>query len=329
MPQTQIEKLRVVLQGIEQLRVVLQGVEARASEREWLRLQTHGELDEARLVDGAAGDHLIYRRRGAKPPDPGAPQIKPKRLRFVLDVSGSMYRFNSEDRRLERCCQMAVLLMECLAGFDHKYSWSLVGHSGDGPVLKLVDYGKPPTDEHERLKVIQRMWAHAQYCIGVIQRMWAHAQYCMSGDCTLEATAHAIKEVPSYDVSIPPLCGYCMSGDCTLEATAHAIKKVASEEADDSFVFVASEEADDYFVFVLSDANLRRYGIEPEELGDLLISDKKVKAYAFFLAGGSEATSLAAALPLGRGRVCADPGKLPGAFKEVFAAASAMRLPEQ
>ena len=33
-------------------------------------------------------------------------------LRFVLDVSGSMYRFNSEDRRLERCCQMAVLLME-------------------------------------------------------------------------------------------------------------------------------------------------------------------------------------------------------------------------
>jgi len=77
-----------------------------------LACQTHGELDEARLVDGAAGDQLIYRRRGERPPDPGAPHMKPKRLRFVLDVSGSMYRFNSEDRRLERCCQMAVMLME-------------------------------------------------------------------------------------------------------------------------------------------------------------------------------------------------------------------------
>ena len=36
-------------------------------------------------------------------------------------------------------------------------------------------------NEHERLKVLQRMWAHAQYC--------------MSGDCTLEATAAAIEEV--------------------------------------------------------------------------------------------------------------------------------------
>ena len=27
--------------------------------------------------------------------------------------------------------QMAVMLMEALAPFPHKYSWSLVGHSGD------------------------------------------------------------------------------------------------------------------------------------------------------------------------------------------------------
>lgn len=139
---------------VEQLRVILQGVEARAQEREFLKQQAYGELDDARLVDAAAGDRNIYRRRGDKPPDPGAPQARPKRLRFVLDVSGSMYRFNSEDRRLERCCQMAVLLMEALAPFPHKYSWSLVGHSGDGPVIKFVEYGKPPADPAQRLQVV-------------------------------------------------------------------------------------------------------------------------------------------------------------------------------
>jgi len=44
--------------------------------------------------------------------------------------------------------------------------------TGDGPVIKFVDYDKPPSDAAERLLVIQQMWAHSQYC--------------MSGDCTLE-----------------------------------------------------------------------------------------------------------------------------------------------
>ncbi len=41
---------------------------------------------------------------------------------------------------------MAVMMMEALDGFDTKYQWSLVGHSGDGPVIPLVEYGKPPKD---------------------------------------------------------------------------------------------------------------------------------------------------------------------------------------
>jgi len=257
-----------VANEIAQLRVVLQGVEARAQEREFLKMQPHGELDDARLVDGAAGDKNIYRRRGEKAPDPGAPQMRPKRLRFVLDVSGSMYRFNSEDRRLERCCQMAVMLMEALAPFSHKYSWSLVGHSGDGPVIKFVDYDKPPSDAAERLLVIQQMWAHSQYC--------------MSGDCTLEATEDAIKDVMEV-------------------------------------------EADDRFVFLLSDANLRRYGIMPEELSAVLTMDKRVNAFALFLAGGKEAEKLARALPFGRGFVCSDTSRLPGALKDMFTAVSMER----
>jgi hypothetical protein len=48
-------------------------------------------------------------------------------------------------------------------------------------VIKFVDYGEAPTNPAQRLQVIQKMWAHAQYCF--------------SGDSTLEATQHAIEDV--------------------------------------------------------------------------------------------------------------------------------------
>eukprot|EP00287_Rhodomonas_sp_CCMP768_P002650 CAMPEP_0196727726 /NCGR_PEP_ID=MMETSP1091-20130531/8639_1 /TAXON_ID=302021 /ORGANISM="Rhodomonas sp., Strain CCMP768" /LENGTH=126 /DNA_ID=CAMNT_0042070379 /DNA_START=157 /DNA_END=538 /DNA_ORIENTATION=- len=97
------------------------------------------------------------------------------------------------------------------------------------------------------------------------------------------------------------------------EAAGHAVREVTEVEADD------------YFVFLLSDANLRRYGIEPEELGDLLVADKRVNAFAIFIAGGSEAGRLAKALPFGRGYVCADTARLPGAFKEMFSSVSVQK----
>ena len=37
-----------------------------------------------------------------------------KRLQFVVDVSGSMFRFNGEDRRLERMLEAVLLLMEAM-----------------------------------------------------------------------------------------------------------------------------------------------------------------------------------------------------------------------
>ena len=70
---------------------------------------------------------------------------------------------------------------------------------------------------------------------------------------------------------------FCASGDHTLEGTGKAIQKVVEQEADD------------YFVFVISDANLRRYGIEPSQLGRLLVADKRVKAFAIFLASIGDA----------------------------------------
>ena len=45
---------------------------------------------------GITGEKSIYKKRGEQDPEPGAPQEKPKRLRLLVDLSGSMYRFNGE-----------------------------------------------------------------------------------------------------------------------------------------------------------------------------------------------------------------------------------------
>lgn len=166
---------------VTQLRLILEQAEAKTHEREWLRNQNQGDLDDNKLVDALTGEKLVYRRRGVATQQAGTPQRLPKRLHFVLDLSGSMYRFNGSDQRLERSMETALLMMEALEGFEHKFSYCMVGHSGDGPVVPLVDYGQPPKDRKERLKVLQRMFAHAQYC--------------MSGDFTLEALQRGVEDV--------------------------------------------------------------------------------------------------------------------------------------
>lgn len=50
----------------------------------------------------------------------GTPQQKPKLLRLVVDVSGSMYRFNGYDGRLERSLEACLMVMEALENFEHK-----------------------------------------------------------------------------------------------------------------------------------------------------------------------------------------------------------------
>lgn len=62
-----------------------------------------------------------------------------------------------------------------------------------------------------------------------------------------------------------------MSGDYTLEGTEASIKELSREEADE------------HFVVVLSDANLERYGIQPERFAQVLTSDPQVNAFAIFI----------------------------------------------
>ena len=59
--------------------------------RIWLRNQTSGDLDDAKLVDGVSGERNIYKRRGEASTRFGAPPVGKKRLlHFVVDISGSM-----------------------------------------------------------------------------------------------------------------------------------------------------------------------------------------------------------------------------------------------
>lgn len=51
----------------------------------------------------------------------GSPYEKAKRLRVLADVSGSMYRFNGVDGRLERSMEAVCMVMEALEGFEHKF----------------------------------------------------------------------------------------------------------------------------------------------------------------------------------------------------------------
>jgi hypothetical protein len=69
-----------------------------------------------------------------------------------------------QDGRLNRVLETAVLIMEAFQGFQHKYEYTIVGHSGDSDKIPLVAYGAPPAHQRARLQVLERMVAHAQVC---------------------------------------------------------------------------------------------------------------------------------------------------------------------
>ena len=67
----------------------------RSEERCWLKGRTVGELDTMRLVDGVAGSMAVFKHRGVQQQDSfGQQQERQVSIRFVMDISGSMYTFN-------------------------------------------------------------------------------------------------------------------------------------------------------------------------------------------------------------------------------------------
>ncbi|KAJ3983012.1 AAA domain-containing protein [Lentinula detonsa] len=161
---------------------LLEHLAAREEERVWVKRQTDGELDDSRLTEGITGEATVYKRRMMEKPQIGRPQIKPKRIRFIFDLSASMYRFQY-DGRLQRSLEAAVMLMETFDRLSRKdkYVWD----SGDEPLIPLVTAGHPPADIKERWKVTEKM-----YMI---------PQYAFAGDNTVEAIQKGVDEVVKFD----------------------------------------------------------------------------------------------------------------------------------
>ncbi|KAF9204985.1 von Willebrand factor A domain-containing protein 8 [Haplosporangium sp. Z 27] len=173
-----------VQREIRELRVILESIEAKNKERVWLKNQSSGDLDDTKLIEGLTGDHNIYKLRGDQDPEMGFQQ-KPKKMYFVFDLSASMFRFNNHDRRLERSMEVALMIMESFRNFEHKFEYSIIGHSGDSPNLEFVKAGRYPKTEKDVFKIISQMTAHSQYCL--------------SGDNTLSATSMAMREIVKDD----------------------------------------------------------------------------------------------------------------------------------
>jgi hypothetical protein len=164
---------------IVKLRAILNQTEVKQKEQGWIKHQSHGELDDSKIVDSVVGERYVYKRRGMLGDSLGF--SRPKRLRFVVDCSASMYRFNGYDERLTRELEATNLIMESFDGMGQRFDYSIVGHSGDSPSIPLVEFEKPPKNEKERMQVLQTIIAHTQYC--------------QSGDHTLSAMEQAISDV--------------------------------------------------------------------------------------------------------------------------------------
>jgi len=49
---------------VNELKVILAGLEAKGDDREWLRNQSIGDLDDHKLVESLTGEQNVYKRRG-------------------------------------------------------------------------------------------------------------------------------------------------------------------------------------------------------------------------------------------------------------------------
>ncbi|KAL5256307.1 hypothetical protein ACHWQZ_G011506 [Mnemiopsis leidyi] len=250
-----------VSKQITSLKQLAAGLEAKQGDRVWLKNQTDGELDDAKLVEGLTGERNVYKRRGL-PEEKGLNMTKPKHLTLLVDVSGSMYRFNGLDQRLQRELELMAMVMEGLQGSDNRVRYDIIGHSGEDPHIPFVNRDIPPDNEKKRLDVLEEMHAHSQFC-------W-------SGDHTVDALNQAIQ---------------------------HA----------------ASIEADDRIVIAFSDANLKRYFINPNKIASIMTKDPSVSVFMILIGSlGDEAEQLRRVLPAGKSFVTMDTKEMPTILQQIF-----------
>lgn len=140
---------------IQHLVNVLNDLQAQAKERSWLTRQQEGELDERRLTNALTGERAVFKRRQEAPPEVGAPQTKPKRIRFLVDLSASMYSMQY-DGRLEREIKTMLMIMEAFSHVSpEKFVYDIVGHHGESSHVPMTTMDKPPESMGERWKVLR------------------------------------------------------------------------------------------------------------------------------------------------------------------------------
>lgn len=150
-----------VEEQITQLKSHLRELKKRSEERVWMKKQSSGELDENRLVDALAGERDVFKRRG-NPSNVSNPVANEKiNIKLLVDISASMYRFNSYDQRLERLLEATLMMMDTMKD-DKRFSFNIIGHNGSSAEIPLVN-PNTPLDESTQLKVLECMVANTQY----------------------------------------------------------------------------------------------------------------------------------------------------------------------
>jgi hypothetical protein len=167
-----------VEEQIAQLKSYLKDLKKRSEEREWVKHQTTGELDENRIVDALAGERDVFKRRGDPNDTNYFPNSDPVKLKLIVDISASMYRFNGYDQRLERLLEAVLMMMECFRS-DKRFKLYIVGHNGSSAKIPLVS---PELDLNEATQ------------LRVLECMVANTQYTSPGDNTIDAVSIAVEE---------------------------------------------------------------------------------------------------------------------------------------
>lgn len=174
-------------ESINQLRSHLKDLKKRCEERIWLKNQSSGELDENKIIDALSGEKDIFKRRGTPEDSTISPlHSEPIAIKFVVDISASMYRFNSFDQRLERLLEATCLIMEALRD-DKRFKLSIVGHNGSSAKIQLVTPDRNLNEANQ---------------LRVLEGMVANTQYTYAGDNTVEAIELAVSEASKGELVI-------------------------------------------------------------------------------------------------------------------------------
>ena len=106
---------------------------------------------------------------------------------------------------------------------------------------------------------------------------------------------------------------FCWSGDNTVEALELAIDQMSATESDGENL--------ERLVIVISDANFRRYDIDPADVNDILRKSPGVKAH-FIMIGSlaDEASEIISELPVGKAHSCMSSSDLPAILRSILTA---------